>query len=356
MSDDTAPTSPAKGSESAVVLGEIMSGTPWPRLVLWLLGAIALLALLVSGLLWQRLGNIQEQLARQTADSTVQAMEARSLAKQASEQSRETAARLSMAEARLTEATLQRTQLEELMQSLSRSRDENLVVDIESAVRLAQQQAQLTGSVEPLLAALKTADQRVQRAAQPRLANLQRAIAKDLARIQATALSDTPALLVKLDELVRMADDAPLANSVGPMANRTQEFDAGNPGNETAEPSWWQKPWQIVKHEARSLLRISRIEQPESALLSPEQSFFIRENIKLKLLNARLGLLARQLESARADVAAANMALNKYYDPASRKTQNLATLVQQVQAQMRTLELPRVDDTLAALATAAAGR
>ena len=323
-----------------------------PRSVLFVLGGVALAALLASGLLWQKLSNIQEQLARQSADTGAQAIEARAMARQAQELARETAARLAVTEAKFSEVALQRTQLEELMQSLSRSRDENLVVDIESALRLAQQQAQLTGSVEPLLAALKTADQRVQRAAQPRLTPLQRAIARDVGRIKATALADTPALLVKLDELVRLADDIPVANAVATVSA------TGSLKRQDAEtlPTWWQRALQLVGNEARGLLRVSRIEQPEAALLSPEQSFFVRENLKLKLLNARLGLLARQLESSRADLGAASMALNKYFDPTSRKTQNAATLLQQVQGQMKTLELPRVDETLAALATAAAGR
>ena len=77
----------------------------------------------------------------------------------------------------------------------------------------------------------------------------------------------------------------------------------------------------VVWREAEKLLRVSRIDQPEAALLSPEQSFFLRENLKFKLLNARLGLLARQFESARADLSAASMALNKYFDPAARRTQ-----------------------------------
>ena len=91
-------------------------------------------------------------------------------------------------------------------------------------------------------------------------------------------------------------------------------------------------------------------------MLSPDQTFFLRENLKFKLLNARLGLLARQMASARADLASASAALNKYFDPASRKTQVAATVLQQVQAQLKSSELPRVDDTLAALTTAAAGR
>jgi uroporphyrin-3 C-methyltransferase len=111
-----------------------------------------------------------------------------------------------------------------------------------------------------------------------------------------------------------------------------------------------------VRDEARGLVRVSRIDQPEAVLLAPEQAFFLRENLKLKLLNARLGLLSRQTESARGDVATAAAALRKYFDPASRKTQVATALVQQVQAQLRAVELPRIDETLAVLTTAAAGR
>ena len=115
----------------------------------YLLGAVAIAALVSSGLLWQKLNTIQEQLARQSADAGAQAIEARAMARQAQELVRDTAARLSVTEARVGEVALQRSQLEELMQSLSRSRDENLVVDIESAIRMAQQQAQLTGAWSP---------------------------------------------------------------------------------------------------------------------------------------------------------------------------------------------------------------
>jgi uroporphyrin-3 C-methyltransferase len=315
------------------------------------LGAVALAALVASGLLWQKLSGIQEQLARQSADTGALSQEARAVAKQAQEQARDAAARVSVFDARLSEVALQRTQLEELMQSLSRSRDENLVVDIESSIRLAQQQAQLTGSVEPLLAALKSADQRVTRAAQPRLTPLLRAIGRDIDRIKGAAVSDTPGLLVKLDELVHLADELVLANAVATVNG----IGSAKPPMADNVPSWWRQSLQVLD-EARGLLRVSRIEQAEAALLSPEQSFFVRENFKLKLLNARLGLLARQIESSRADLAAASASLVKYFDANSRKTQVALALLQQVQGQMKTLQLPRVDETLAALATAAAGR
>ena len=257
---------------------------------------VAVLATLAGVLTWQRVSGMREQLARQSGDATLQAVEALAAARQAQILARETAARVALVDVKLTEVALQRTQLEDLIQSLSRSRDENLVVDIESAVRLAQQQAQLTGSIEPLVAALKSAEQRVTRAAQPRLAQVQRAIARDIQRIGSTAVADIPSLLQRIDELSRQVDDLPLVNAVAAVSAGgalTQQDDG-------PVPSWWLRALRLVGDEARGLLRISRIEQPDAALLSPEQSFFVRENLKLKLLNARLGLLARQLESARA--------------------------------------------------------
>jgi len=352
--DATPATPPNTDVANAVVLPVMPSAEPAVATRQWMF-AVALVAaggLLGSVLVWNRLSNMQEQLARQSADAGAQATEARASARQAQELALEATAKLAVVEARVSEVSLQRTQLEELMQSLSRSRDENLVVDIESAVRLAQQQAQLTGSVEPLLAALKTADVRVARAAQPRLTALQRAIARDVARIKGTALADTPALLVKLDELVVLADEIPVANAVGaPRATPALQRKPEEPMS-----TWWMRLGAVVREELRGLVRVSRIEAPEAALLSPEQSFFVRENLKLKLLNARLGLLSRQIESARSDLNAASAALVRYFDPTSRKTQAATSLLQQVQQQMKALEVPRVDETLAALATAAAGR
>jgi uroporphyrin-3 C-methyltransferase len=337
------------------------------RATLLALALVAGVALLSSVMLWQRLSAIQEQLARQSADTGANAIEARALARQAQDIARDAAARQAVLEQRLSEVALQRTQIEELMQSLSRSRDENLVVDIESALRLAQQQTQLTGSAEPLLAALRTADQRLTRAAQPRLARVRASITRDIERIRSAAVTDVPGLLARLDEVVRQVDELPLANAVparalapAPAGKPAASASASAPAPASTPAAkavlWWQRWRDAVLEDARGLVRVSRIAEPDAVLLSPEQAFFLRENLKLKLLNARLSLLARQSESARADLASAMVALQKYFDAGSRRTQAVAAQLQQVQAQVRIAELPRVDDTLAALATAGAGK
>ncbi|MDD5028635.1 MAG: uroporphyrinogen-III C-methyltransferase [Rhodoferax sp.] len=346
-STDGAAISPQTSPDDAAQPARVL-----PRAWLVMLVGLTLVTLVATLLLWQKVSNMQEQLARQSAEAQSVSLEARALARQAVEVAQQTTARSAVLEVRLGEVALQRSQLDELMQSLSRSRDENLVVDIEAALRLAQQQAQLTGSVEPLLAALKSAEQRVARAAQPRLGLLQRALARDIDRVKSAAVSDTPSMLVKLDELVRLADDLVLANAVQPVRGRAEKPTAAA----SQLKSGWQTMLGLALEEARHLVRVSRVAAPDAVLLSPQQSFFVRENLKLTLLNARLTLLSRQVDATRADLRSAEGMLRKYFDVQSRNTQTAVALLQQLQQQTRNLQLPRVDDTLAVLATAAAGR
>jgi uroporphyrin-3 C-methyltransferase len=338
---------------------------------------LAVAALVLCGLLWQRLGFTQEEIARRTRDAEAQIVEARTLAAQAEALTQELQARLGVAEVRLSEVSLQRSQLEELMLSLSRSRDDNLVQDLEATLRLALQQAQLTGSAQPLISALQAAEQRIARAAQPRLNPVQRAIARDIDRIRGAALADIPALAGQIDELVRQVDNWPVANAVGqtPAPEPVRPGDASArspqpvlpPEAEGQTPGGWQ-PWVArwkawwagaIDHslrQARDLVRVSRIDQPDAALLAPEQAFFLRENLKLQLLNARLALLARQLPASQADVLAVETRLRRYFDTRTPAVAGALTSLGRLRRDLVAQDLPRPDETLTALAAAAGGR
>lgn len=329
----------------------------------WLSLLIGATGLGCSVLLWQKVNGMQEQLARQTADASTQAVEARTLAKEAQDVVRDAASKLSVMEARVNEVSLQRTHLEELVRNLSRSRDETLVIDIESAVRLAQQQTQLTGSTEALIATLRTASKRLERAAQPRLIPLQKAIASDIELLRQSTVTDTASLLSRLDDLVRLADDLPLLNAQ-PLSEHQRQLPRQPsqplPAHTTLGWSdwlWWQqlpgKLWDGMREEASELLRVSRIDQPDAVLLAPGQDFFLRENLKLKLLNARLAILARQYDAARADIGTAQTTLAKYFSPSARRTHNAQAMLAQLQQHLRDTQLPTLDNTLTALATAA---
>ena len=347
---------------------------PTPSSPRWLpaLTALALLLTVAAlALAWttqQRVMTLERELVGRQADSQAQAAEARVLARAAQEVAREAAAQAALLDARVTENAMQRSQIEELLQSLSRSRDETVVADIEAAVRVALQQSALTGSAEPLVATLKQADERLARYNQPRLERVRRAVNRDLERVRALGAADIASLSARLDEALRLVDELPLLAVAEPrskvaLAPRAASAPTATTATTAADADWrapvtqwWRQVSAQVATELRALVRVTQIDHPEAMLVTPEQQYFLRENLKLRLLNARLALLSRQFETAQSDIRDAQAALGRYFDRNSKRVAGVTDLLRQVSAQARQTSVPRPDDTLAALATAAAGR
>jgi uroporphyrin-III C-methyltransferase len=345
-------------------------------LLWWWLGAavlvlVSLTSLAVAWKAQSRVHEIEQELVRRQQDSQAVSNEARTLARQAQDSARDAAAKAALLDARVAEVALQRSQVEELIQSLSRSRDENVLVDIEAALRVAQQQSSITGSAEPLVATLKQADERLARYSEPRLEGVRRAIHRDLERVRATGVADLASLSIRLDEAVRLVDDLPLLAVAEPRRVNAKEAASARANAPKPPPTasfeadprtWWPALRQrfaavgdAAWDEVRALVRVTRIEQPEAMLLAPEQMFFVRENLKLRLLNARLALLSRQFDTAQADLQSARTTIERYFDRNARKVGVEIELLRQVAGQARQVSLPRPDETLAALATANAG-
>jgi uroporphyrin-3 C-methyltransferase len=361
----------------------------------WTLAGLAVLAVAALALAWntqQRLKTTELEIVKRQQDAGTQAAEARLVSRQAEASARETAARVALLEARVAETSLQRTQLEELIQSLSRSRDENVLSDVDAALRLALQQAAITGSAEPLLTALRQAEERLARYQQPRMDRVRRAVLQDLDRVKAAGSVDIQSLVIRIDETVRSVDDLPLLAAIdrrgvqregdtrGAAARATHSAGAASsgaaptaaanvPGTGAAGaagaasapgPQWLDARLRTllgqVWSEVRGLVRVTRVDDPEAALLAPEQAFFLRENLKLRLLNARLALLSRQFDTAQADLREAQASLDRYFDKGSRRVELAREQMRLVAQQARQVSVPRPDATLAALATAVAGR
>jgi len=215
-------------------------------------------------------------------------------------------------------------------------------------------------------------EERLARYNQPRLERVRRAVARDLDRARSVAAADLPGLSIRLDEAVRLVDELPLLTTperrplpapkpvAATAAKPASSADAAPQGMVAswlgAASAFWDRVSADVWQEARSLVRVTNIDQPEAMLVSPDQGFFLRENLKLRLLNARLALLSRQFDQAQTDLQQAHVALDRYFDRSSRRVVMAQDLVQQVAAQSRQVQLPRPDETLAALAAANAGR
>ena len=376
MTEPIAP--PANGASPAAAArapadAHLLPGR-WIAAAALLLTALCAAAVMYAWNTQQRVKGLEQQLVKRQEDSGAQAAEAQMLAKQAQESSRDAAAKLALLDVRVAEVALQRTQLEELIQGLSRSRDENLLADVESSIRVAMQQTAITGSAEPLVIALKQAEERLARQNQPRLEGVRRAVVQDLERVRATGAVDVSTLAIRLDEVVRLVDELPLLSAPQPLqrgtrpptrtaASASAPMAAGSAASAPMDPAWtevlgerWAALGARVWAEVRGLVRVTPIERPEAMLVSPEQAYFLRENLKLRLLNARLALLSRQFDTAQADLREAQSALERYFDRSAKRTANAVELLKQVSGQARQVVVPRPDATLAAIAAVAGGR
>jgi len=378
---ETAAPSSATSTPPPAVPAAALRPARGPWIGVALVGVLAVGSAVLAWKADQRVATLEQELVRRQQDSSTQSAEARMLAKQAQQGMTDAIAKVALLEARVAETATQRGQLEDLIQSLSRSRDENVLGDIEQAVRVALQQTAITGSAEPLVATLKQADERLARYNQPRLDGVRRAIARDLDRVKATNVTDISSLGIKLDEAVRMIDDLPLIAAIETRSRETAaRVTAGSSARAAAASApiasaaasgasaaggafWPTRVNEVVNEvaarvwgEARSLIRVTRIDAPEAMLIAPEQAYFLRENLKLRLLNARLALLSRQFETAQSDLQVAQSSLDRFFDRGNKRTALAADLVKQVSAQARHVGVPRPDDTLAALTAASAGR
>lgn len=378
VTDNAAPAvEPAAPPAPAAAAAGAPAGITLPNS--WLLaaavtGALSIVAITLALLGQQRIKSLEQELVRRQQDSQGQAIEARAMAQQAQEVARAAETKLTLLDGRVAETALQRSQLEELIQQLSRSRDENVLADVDAAIRVAVQQSAITGSAEPLAAALRQSEERLARMNQPRIERVRRALSRDLDRVRAVAVTDIASLTIKLDEAVRSVDELPLLaqpERKPALAARPGARAASVPasaGSAASPPglsvsgwlSWLQAQgaWigDRVWGEVKSLVRVTRIDNPEAMLVAPEQAWFLRENLKLRLLNARLALLSRQFDTAQSDLRDAQSSLDRYFDRSARRVVVTADLVRQVAGQARQISLPRPDETLAALAAAQAGR
>ncbi|HEX6413031.1 MAG TPA: uroporphyrinogen-III C-methyltransferase [Burkholderiales bacterium] len=323
-----------------------MTETPPPRsrAPLLILIAVALAAALAT-LFWldarSRIGATQEELARRLRDIENEAREARAAARQSNEAMREAHVRVAQLEARLAESQSQQVALEALYQELSRNRDEWQLAEVEQVLAIAQQQLQLAGNVRAALLALQLAEGRLAQADRPQFLPIRRALARDIERLKALPVLDIAAMSARIDSLVGAVDSMPLA------FDERLERTAAVKG--VTENGFWARLGSEVWNELRSLVVVRQIGAAEPPLLPPPQAYFLRENLRLRLLNARLSLLARDEGGYREDLRASEAWIRRYFDPGGKQTVDAIGQLNQLSTTSISFEMPSISESLDAV-------
>lgn len=311
--------------------------------------AIALAALLLLGWQWletrQRLADLQAETARRLAESEALARESRIAARQAQESLAVLQGKLGVLEAQLAEMQGQQAALDALYQELSKSGDERLLAEVEQALTIAAQQLRLAGNLEAAMIALTGAEARLAKAGRPQFANLRKLVARDIERLKAMPGADVPGIAAKVEGIVAAIDALPLAYDRRPKA------EAAPAQTPPAQPGFWQSLARDLWNELRQLVRIERVDSSaaDPALLSPSQSFFLRENLRLRLVNARLALLARDGRSFREDIRLAAGWLERYFDTDAKPVQAALATLKSLDAVEIGAEAPTLAETIEAI-------
>jgi uroporphyrin-III C-methyltransferase len=287
---------------------------------------------------------LRSELARRLADMETQNKDAALRVQQAMQALRDTEVKVGVLEAKLAESQNQQVALEALYQELSRNRDEWAFADIEQSVLLASQQLQVAANVRTALIGLENVEARLQRMDQPRYSALRRALARDIERLKALPLVDVHGTSARLDDAIAAIDRLPLA-----MDARARPDAAAAAPTPAAELPAWERVAREAWRELRQLVRVQSSGVQDAALLAPEQAFFLRENLKLRLLGARIALLSRDGKSYQGDLKAALVALERYFDVRDSSVMATAAALRKLQAAQVQIELPDLQETLEAL-------
>jgi len=325
--------------------------------------AILALAVLLAMQTWSthtRFNRLREDVARTLQKDNASNAETAQTVREIQEAAKELQVKVGVLENRQTEAQSQQAALEQMYQEISKNRDEWALSEIEQVLSTASQQLQLAGNVQGALIALQNADRSLSRSDKPQFITIRRAIARDIDKLKALPSVDQPGIALRLDNVISQIDSLPLLSDekpaepiAPPRVNASGPAVAGKPAANLTFLARATDTWRNWSHEMwddiRQLIRVRTVDNPDALMLSPSESYFVRENLKLRLLNARLALLSRNEGTFRDDLNSAQQMLVKYFDTKARSTLAAQALLRQVQANNVTIDVPDLSESLNAV-------
>ncbi|MDB5887430.1 MAG: hypothetical protein JWM03_302 [Rhodocyclales bacterium] len=349
----------------------------------WRVPLAAVVVIAVAFLGWQlldtrnELRTLQTDVVRRLAEADAAGTEARLVARGGQDTAQALQGRVASLEARIVDTESQQSALEKLYQEFSRTRDERGLQEVEQAISIASQQLQLAGNVPAALSALQAADARLAGMDQARLLPLRRLLARDIDRLKALPLADVSGMSLQLETMLGRIDGLPLAfehsppmpSASSPLAAKpaatakisgrgARKSAAASSASAPAAAPVAEEPGLGSKLGAlatdfingfRGLVRIERLDKPDTALLAPTQVNYLRENIRLRLLAARLALLQRDGRTFAEDVQQARLLLERFFDTKERTAASLVEELRQMESARLVVELPQLTETEAAL-------
>ncbi|HYN53365.1 MAG TPA: uroporphyrinogen-III C-methyltransferase, partial [Methylotenera sp.] len=255
-------------------------------------------------------------------------------------------------EQKLEESRDQQEVLQTLYDQLAENREATALAEVEQLLTIANQQLQLAGNVKSALLALQAADKRLEPLDLPRATQLRETLAIEIETLRKLPYVDVMNISAQLETLGDLCAKLPLISERQPTLNLVASQQNMPPARDSVtiqKLSTLQKFGFSVWEDIKNLVTVERIEKPEPPLLSVDHAFYLRENLKLRLLTARIALLQHDEASYNADINSVNNWLNQYFDTKHPDTIKALKLLEKLSGSNVGIELPQLTESLAAV-------
>ena len=217
-------------------------------------------------------------------------------------------------------------------------REEVHVLEAERLVHLASQELQLQRDVNGAIKAMQKADERLRHSDQPAVIKVRKALSEDLQALRNVPSVDTVGISLALSTLNKEVDRLPL-QTPDPKSHE-QQTAAAEPAKHNVN-SWSELP-RAVWDDLKSLIVIRNHEEPVKALLAPEQRFFLTENLRLQIEQARLALLSGEADVYKERLSTAMGWLERYFDKNAKPTQAALETLKHIQKENIAPNMPEL--------------
>ncbi len=218
------------------------------------------------------------------------------------------------------------------------ARNTLLLAEAEYYMQLANAQLQLAGNPELAALALGMADDRIVQLADPALTEVRRALADELAALDAMEKPDIEGATLTLSSLAGVVATLPL-RQVG-----VDEVDEAASTGE--EESGVDRAWESVKRAASGLVRVTPPDETAVPLLTPDAEYFLRTNLTLQLQVARLALLRGEQAVFEQSLADADDWLRDYFDNDSAQVRGARATIEEIRGGMIVVSPPDISGSL----------
>ncbi len=318
-----------------------MVNTGW---VLLVIGALVTLG-------WQwlntrhRFNEIEQTLSQKLEQYQAINKQTMELAKLAQERSVQANMRTIVLEQKLAESRDQQEALQTLYTQLAESRESTAVAEVEQLLNIASQQLQLSGNVKSALLALQAAQKRLEPLDLPRAIQLRDTLNAEIENLREVPQIDVINMSAQLTQLSELCGKLPLISERQPTLNAKAAAEK--------EPVQPMSPLNAFVHniwdDIKNLITVERINKPEPPLLAADQAFYLRENVKLRLLTARIALLQHDETTYKADLNTVRNWLNEYFDTRHPDAIKAFNLLNKLSSNNISIELPQLTESFAAV-------